>query len=777
MARTLTSRPLPASQKAIVQAKEPVGSLILCADCPLPDLLPGQVLVQTVAVALNPCDWKMPMNFPCPGAVDGSDYAGTVIALGSAVASDLQIGDRVAGAVHASNSLNPRSGAFADYIAVFADQLWRVPDGMPWEQAAAIGWCVVGTLGLAMFRSLALPGTPEQPVQKPTYVLVYGGSTASGTMAVQLLTLSGFKVVTTCSPRHFQLVESYGAERAFDYHSPTCAEDIRAYTKNTLQYVIDIITEAKTLRLCFAAIGRAGGRYVGFELIPDDLIAGMRKTVKATWVLGITMSGSEIALGGGYGSKPNPELREFGCEWFKRFEVLASAGKIKAHPPNVKDGGLEFVISGVDRMRRREVSGEKLVYMFNSELSCNVPSAPTRQEELSTQKVGKNGDLPINISSVPTTQKGLKIRGPGKMGLAGSLPIPRTQDDEVLVRVCCVALNPYDSKSSDLSPSLGATSGCDFSGEVVTIGRAVKKSLSIGDRVCGCVFGNNPNERDNGAFAEFVAVPGDLVFKLPPDMSFQTAATLALGMATVGMALYHGLRLPLPRSPARMPASEPRFVLVYGGGTATGTLAIQTIRLSGMVPVTTCSPRNFSLVKSLGAAGAFDYHLATCGADILAYTKNSLEYALDCISDTESMKICYTAIGKNGGQYMALDPFPVRAHTRRDIKPDWMIMFTMFNKPINWQKPFQRDPQPKDREFAERWFQVAQGLIDDGAIIPHPHEERPGGFAGVIDGLDRVRKGKVWGSKLVYRLRDCAFTNNLTPGVDSALHGADSASH
>lgn len=173
---------------------------------------------------------------------------------------------------------------------------------------------------------------------------------------------SGFKVIATCSRKHLGLTESYGAEKAFDYNSPTCAEDIRSYTKNTLQYVIDIIAEVKTTRLCYAAIGRAGGRYVGFELIPDELVKDMRKTVKPDWVLGITMSGSEIAIGGGYDSKPNPELREFGCKWFRRVEALLHKGAIRPHPLSLQKGGLAAVIAGVERMQRREISGEKLVF-------------------------------------------------------------------------------------------------------------------------------------------------------------------------------------------------------------------------------------------------------------------------------------------------------------------------------------------------------------------------------------------------------------------------------
>lgn len=185
---------LPPTQKAIIQAfpPAPTGSLLLRPDRPLPDLHPAQVLIQTAAVALNPCDWKMPTNFPCPGAVDGSDFAGTIVALGADVgriAPHLQISQRVAGAVHASNPLDRRSGAFAEYVAADADLLWTVPDWMASSQAAAIGWCVVGTVGMAIFRALKLPGSPERPMQKPMFALVHGGSTASGTMAIQMLKL------------------------------------------------------------------------------------------------------------------------------------------------------------------------------------------------------------------------------------------------------------------------------------------------------------------------------------------------------------------------------------------------------------------------------------------------------------------------------------------------------------------------------------------------------------------------------------------------------------
>jgi aspyridone synthetase trans-acting enoyl reductase len=366
---------------------------------------------------------------------------------------------------------------------------------------------------------------------------------------------------------------------------------------------------------------------------------------------------------------------------------------------------------------------------------------------LHTAPISPRANPPRRMASATRTQKALKISGPGTVELVESCPIPQPRDDEILVRVICVALNPVDAKSADMSPSLGATVGCDFAGEVVAVGPMVTKALSIGDAVCGCAFGNNPDERDNGAFAEYVCVPGELVIQIPPGMSFATAATLGVGLATVTMALYQALKLPPPGTP---PPRKPGFVLVYGGGTATGTLAIQMIRKSGMIPVVVCSPGSWARLSALGAAASFDYRSPSCGSDIRAYTDNSLEYVLDCISDAASIKACYAAISSGGGRYISLDPFPIRGHTRRSVRPNWIIALTMLGRPINWQRPFLREPKPKHRQLAQEVLEMVQDLVDRGEIQPHPHEVRSGGLSGVIDGLDLVRKGKLSGKKLVY---------------------------
>jgi NADPH:quinone reductase-like Zn-dependent oxidoreductase len=183
-------------------------------------------------------------------------------------------------------------------------------------------------------------------------------------MGIDAFYSSGIKCITTCSPKNFDLVKSYGAEEAFDYNSPTCAEDIKAYTKNTLKYVLDVIAETNTMKLCYAAIGRAGGKYTGLEYVNESLALSIRKAVKPDWVVGLALTGKGVALSDGYGSEPSPECRDFGRKWFQTIQRLLDQGKIRSHPPRVMPGKFQGILEGVEIMRRKEVSGEKLVYFI-----------------------------------------------------------------------------------------------------------------------------------------------------------------------------------------------------------------------------------------------------------------------------------------------------------------------------------------------------------------------------------------------------------------------------
>lgn len=179
---------LPLKQTAIVGLAD--GGLGISHDVSLPLLEDDMIMVKNEALALNPIDTKLTRKLCTANAVAGMDFSGTVVALGRNVkaAAAIKVGDRVCGAVQGMHSLTPSVGAFAQYVGASDVVTLKLPEHMSFEEGASLG-SGVGTVGLALFQSLELLGTPDSPTNAPRDVLVYGGSTATGTMAIQLLKL------------------------------------------------------------------------------------------------------------------------------------------------------------------------------------------------------------------------------------------------------------------------------------------------------------------------------------------------------------------------------------------------------------------------------------------------------------------------------------------------------------------------------------------------------------------------------------------------------------
>lgn len=169
-----------------------------------------------------------------------------------------------------------------------------------------------------------------------------------------------------------------------------------------------------------------------------------------------------------------------------------------------------------------------------------------------------------------------------------------------------------------------------------------------------------------------------------------------------------------------------------------------------MLPIVACSPRHFARLKALGAIACFDYKSASVADDIRDFTKNSLADVLDCITDSASMNISYNALGDQGGRYVGLDQFPIRSHTRRDVRPDWIVAWTVSGEAIQWKRPYARAPRPKHKVFGLKWNPEAQKLLDSGLLETHPIDVRSGGLAAIPEGVDLLRKGLTDGRKLVY---------------------------
>ncbi|CAG9978642.1 unnamed protein product [Clonostachys byssicola] len=314
----------------------------------------------------------------------------------------------------------------------------------------------------------------------------------------------------------------------------------------------------------------------------------------------------------------------------------------------------------------------------------------------------------------------------GKATCVNDRPRPRLRPGYLLVDVKAVALNPTDHKHIDTWNHKGLLSGCDFAGLVSQLGSGYSKEWKVGDRICGFAHGANELEAEDGAFAEQIVVKADIGLRFPDNMPFDEAATLGVGVITVGQALFMqmGLSRPVPNSP--LPTSG-ELILIYGGSSATGSIAIQFAKLAGLTPIAVCSRHNFEFVKSY------------IGRD------RKLKYVFDTVSTTTTAEFCGQLIAPRGlWAYVLLGTkFP-----RDDVETIYPLAYLSVGERV--KKGSDEFPaSSRNLEFVSEWMLLAEQLLEKGFLKAHPRQVE-GGLENVINGFELMRGGKVSGRKLVY---------------------------
>ncbi|KAL9033164.1 MAG: hypothetical protein Q9214_007640 [Letrouitia sp. 1 TL-2023] len=303
-------------------------------------------------------------------------------------------------------------------------------------------------------------------------------------------------------------------------------------------------------------------------------------------------------------------------------------------------------------------------------------------------------------------------------------------------------------------PVPGAIMGCDFMGKVVSSGSKVDNAPP-GTRLCGPIYGSNPGNPNSGAFAEYLVQDVRLCLRVPDVWSdIEGAALGGIGWATVGLAMEDSLQLTgMPSKPAPLRADGNRIpVLVYGGATATGTMACQILKSSGYDPVVTASPASSALAKKFGAVTTVPYSSPDCADKISKSTKGPLRHAIDCITSPESLRCCFSALGRAGARYASLDYPDEEWRTRKAVKVAFPLTYVVMGQEVKLEGPFHRDADPAMFELGTRWCQEVQGLLNQGRLRCHPPREVPGKWQGIIQGLDMLKAGQIRGQKLVVRV-------------------------
>ncbi|KAJ3542838.1 hypothetical protein NM208_g3892 [Fusarium decemcellulare] len=322
---------------------------------------PHHVLVRVQAVGLNPVDHKMITHFFMDGYPTGCDFCGIVESAGSCAA--VSVGDRVCGGEFPYHPDNPNNGAFAQWKVADSRQLLVLPAGWDEVDGAAVGGISWGTVAMAASdpEALGLTGVPSKPVEKPVFILVYGGGTVTAKMVMQIFKLSGYSPIAVCSPASAPLALEYGAVGTASYTSANCVETILSIAGGVpIKYALDCITDADSAAICFGALSRAGGRYVCLERFDERWRT--RRAVKVKEVMGFEMQGIDVDLGDPVYSRSADPARKADCvRWAKEVQSLLNEGLLRPPPIHEVEQGWEGILDGLAMLQRGQVKGQKLV--------------------------------------------------------------------------------------------------------------------------------------------------------------------------------------------------------------------------------------------------------------------------------------------------------------------------------------------------------------------------------------------------------------------------------
>jgi NADPH:quinone reductase-like Zn-dependent oxidoreductase len=223
-----------------------------------PPVAPDGVLLRIKAASLNPVDAKVregkladkfPHHFP---VIMGWDAAGIVEAVGPAV-TWFKPGDKVYGYCRRHEL---EYGTYADYVTVPEGYLAHMPDGLSYEQAAALP-----LTGLTAHQGLEILG-----LRGGEYLFVNGGAGGVGHMVVQLAVARGARVAATASPGNHDFLRELGAE-PFDYADGDLRERWREFTGGAGADAAFDIFGGEGLEQSFSVM-RKGGRLVSIAAPP-----------------------------------------------------------------------------------------------------------------------------------------------------------------------------------------------------------------------------------------------------------------------------------------------------------------------------------------------------------------------------------------------------------------------------------------------------------------------------------------------------------------------------
>ncbi|MBU2973437.1 NADP-dependent oxidoreductase [Zobellia sp. B3R18] len=304
-----------------------------------------------------------------------------------------------------------------------------------------------------------------------------------------------------------------------------------------------------------------------------------------------------------------------------------------------------------------------------------------------------------------------KAGGPENLHLT-EVDKPSIKNNEVLVAVIAISLNPADVKPKYVDEMLNSMYGekrpvilgWDIAGTITEVSTDVT-NLKVGDKVFGMV--NFPGV--GNAYAEFVAAPENHLAIMPETISFEEAAATTLAALTALQILSGRI-------------TKGDKVLIQAGSGGVGHFAIQIAKNMGAYVIATSSAKNRDFILSLGADEHIDYH-----AQKFEEVLTDIDFVLDTLGG-KVLENSVKVLKEGGTLFTTLD---------KDLPEDANAIVADKNLSIN---------NILVHSSAED-MNTLKGMLENGSLKPNIYKTFA--FEDMADAHTEVEKGRTVGKVIV----------------------------
>ena len=261
-----------------IEISTPGGpEVLIAAERPVPSPGDGELLLKVAFAGVNRPDviQRKGLYPPPPGASDlpGLEVSGVVVSVGAGVSREL-LGTRQCALVS--------GGGYAEYCVARADVCLPGPAGMEMAQAAALPETLFTVWHNVFERGYAAPGET---------VLIHGGTSGIGTMAIKLGKLFDLNVIVTCgSDDKCAAAKAIGADHAINYNSTDFVAEVKTITNGAgVHLVLDMVAGGYVARNLQCL--REDGRHVTIAVQ-----GGMTAELNMSYIMSrrLTLTGSTL---------------------------------------------------------------------------------------------------------------------------------------------------------------------------------------------------------------------------------------------------------------------------------------------------------------------------------------------------------------------------------------------------------------------------------------------------------------------------------------------------